>query len=357
MDFGGLKQMTIYLDVLQVSSHTIIRRTRKLALPGKVLVALGDAVRPMDIVAETTSPAEVITLDVARGLGVSLAEMDTCLLRKPGDMLKEGDLIAQCEGALTRLVRSPVDGVLLDVSRGKAVLATGRQVVSLRAGMIGIVEDVFPEYGVELRVEGSLVQSAWGNGQVGEGTLQVIASESEEEEALALTSGAILVLNSLTDPLWFERILTYELSGLVTGWMSFELLEMAAGCAVPILVLSGFGEGQMDPVTWELLSTKNGETCCLNAKPVDPFLGQRPELILPAEGGKPKEGLGFRVALALGQRVRILTGEVKGQSGKVVRLEEPLTFESGLTFPAVTVDLLGGDQVQVPQQDLVILGK
>ncbi len=347
--------MPIFLDVLQVSPHTVIQRTRKLTKPGKVLASLGDAVRPNDIVAEVAFPAEVITLDIARGLGVSIAEVDTCALRKPGDILKEGDLIAQCEGTLTRLVRSPVDGTLLDISRGKAVLASGRRIDSLRAGMIGVVEDIFPEYGVQLRVEGRLVQGAWGNGRLGEGTLRVLASESVDAEEFDLAAGTILALNSLDDPAWFERVQKYELSGIVAGWMTLELLERAAGCPIPVLVLSGFGEGQMDPVTMELLSAKDGETCCLNTTPADLFLGQRPELIIPSEKGKPKETLGFRAMLTPGQRVRILTGAARGQSGKVVSLESPLLFESGLTFPAATIDLLDGKQIQVPQQDLVIL--
>lgn len=350
-------EMPIYLDVLQVSPHTIIRRICRLTLPGKVLVSPGDDVRPQEIVAEATLQAGVISLDIERGLGVSREEADACVLRKPGDRLKEGDLIAQCEGTLTRLIRSPADGTLLDVSRGKAVLATGYQTFTVQAGLIGVVEDIFPEYGIQLRVEGSLVQGEWGNGRMGEGTLQVFEETSTEEEGeLSLVPGSILALNALTDPKWFRFANARELSGLVVGWMPFEMQATAADCAVPVLVLSGFGEGQMDPLTWDLLSSRTGEPCCVNATPADPFLGQRPELIIPSEQGEPEDALGFQTLLTPGQRVRILTGAAKGKSGKVVSLEGPLLFESGFTFPAATIDLLDGKQVQVPQQDMVILG-
>ncbi len=350
--------MTIFLDVLQVSPHTIIRRIRRLTVPGKVLVSLGDTVHPDEIVAEAALPSGVVTLDIAHGLGVSTEEADACVLRKPGDHLKEGDPIAQCEGTLTRLVRSPADSTLVDVSLGKAVLTTAIQAFPIQAGMIGVVEDIFPEYGVQLRVEGSLVQGEWGNGRMCEGTLQAFEDTSPiEERELSLVPGSVLVLNSLIDPVWFELAVKHELSGLVTGWMSFELRRMAAECDVPILVLSGFGVGEMDPVTWDLLSSKTGETCCVNATPADPFLGQRPELVIPGEQGELEESLGFQAALTTGQRVRILAGPARGQSGKVIGLEGPLLFESGFTFRAATIHLLNGKQIQVPQQDLVILGK
>jgi hypothetical protein len=322
-----------------------------------VLVSLGDAVRPEDTLAEATLPAGVITLDIARGLGVSIEEADTCALRVPGDRLKEGDLIAQCEGALTRLVRSPADGVLMDISRGKVLLTTGIQSLTIQARMIGLVEDIFPEYGVHLRVEGSLVQGEWGNGRMGEGTLQLLEDTTPEGEERSITPSSVLAMKTLTDSVWFDLAVEHGFSGLVTGWLSFDLRAMAAASEVPVLVLSGFGEGQMDQITWDLLSSKAGETCSINASPTNLFLGQRPELIIPAEGKKPEDALGFQAGLAVGQWVRILAGAARGQGGKVVSLEEPLMFESGLTFPAATIDLMDGKQVQVPHQDLVILGK
>ena len=349
--------MPVYLDVLQVSAHTIVRRKHCLAAPGKVLVSVGKTVGPEDILAETAFPAGLITLDIERGLGVSAKEADSCMVRKPGDELKEGDLIAQCEGALTRLVRSPVDGTLLDIGRGKAVLAAGTQVLSLKAGMIGEVEEIFPEYGVQLRAEGGLVQGEWGNGRLGEGPLQWIEEPSTEGEDLSLTPGSVPVIETLNDPAWFDLAIENGLSGLVTGWMACDLWALAARCDIPVLVLSGFGEGQMDPVSRELLSAKTGQMCSVNTKPADLFLGQRPELIIPDEPGKSEETLGFQAALTVGQRVRLLTGAAKGQTGTVVKLKAPLMFESGLTLLAATIDLADGKQVQVPQQDLVILGK
>ena len=84
--------------------------------------------------------------------------------------------------------------------------------------------------------------------------------------------------------------------------------------------------------------------------------GERPELVIPEEGQTPEKALGPQAQLAVGQRVRILTGAAIGQVGRLAQLEGPLMFESGFAFPVATVVLASGAEVQVPQQDLVILG-
>jgi hypothetical protein len=343
--------MANMVDVLQVSPHTLIQRIRRLPLAGRVLVAIGDAVRPTDLIAEAVLPAGVMTLDVGRGLGVSPQEADACALRKPGDKIKAGDLLAQCEGTLPRAVRAPADGVLVDYSRGKAILSTRELKVTIQAGMPGVVEDIFPEFGAKIRVEGGLVQGEWGNGGCAEGPLQVLERLDLEDEDLILTAGEILVLPAVTEPSVFEAVRTADLAGLVTFWLAPTLMAQAAACAAPVLVVSGFGEGAVDPQAWDLLQASQGKLSGLNAGG-----GQRPELIIPGESASPDEALGLQAALAVGQRVRILTGAAAGQAGVVSRLEAPLMFESGFAYPTATIDLIDGQQVQVPQRNLVILG-
>ena len=345
------------VDVLQVSQFSIIQRTRRLPVAGRVLVAAGDAVRPADLVAEAVLPAGVITLAVDRGLGVGPQEADACALRQPGDVLREGDLLAQCEGTLTRAVRAPADGTLIDFSRGKAIIATGESKISLQAGMPGVVEDITPEFGVTLRAEGSLVQAEWGNGGIAEGPLRVLDSlEFEDEGEDEIEAGEILALPSVDSREAFDLIRRRDLAGLITFWMAPKLMRAVKQWHIPLLVVSGMGAGEVDPKAWEILLGNQGKVGSLNAGPALDSSGQRPELIIPGEGTKPDSTLGLQAALAAGQRVRILTGAAMGQVGLVSELEAPLMFESGFAFPIATVELASGALVQVPQQDLVILG-
>ena len=347
------------VDVLQISQHTIIQRTRRLPMAGRVLVAAGDAVSAADILAEAVLPSGVITLAVDRGLGISSQEADACALRKPGDMLHEGDLLAQCEGALTRAVRAPADGKLIDFSHGKAVIATQETRVTVQAGLPGVVEDIFPEFGATIRAEGRFMQGEWGNGGICEGPLQLLDSleAEEDEEEVTFSSGAILVVPAVDSAGVFDLVRKNEMAGLVTFWLSPGLKRAAETLGVPMVVISGFGVNcEVDPWAWELLQDSQGKLGSLNAAFTLDRFGERPELVIPGEGQTPEKALGPQAQLAVGQRVRILTGAAIGQVGRVAQLEGPLMFESGFAFPVATVVLASGAEVQVPQQDLVILG-
>jgi hypothetical protein len=344
------------VDVFQVAKQMVIERERRLPLAGRVLVSVGDAVQPDDVIAEALLPSGVIILDIAQGLGVPVEDAGDCLQRQPGEMVGTGDLLAQFEGRLTRAIRAPADGLLVDFSRGKMTLAATEAKVTVTAGMSGEVTDVIPEFGATLRAEGGLIQGEWGNGGNCEGPLKVIEALEADEELTApdLTAGEILVLPAVSDGIVFDWVREKNLAGLVTFWLAPTLLAEAKALNVPVLVISGLGAGSVDPVAWALLTERAGERGCLTAENLG--IG-RPELILQGEAKKPEKALGLQAALAVGQRVRILTGDATGLVGLVTQLEAPLLFESGFSFPAATIVLVDGNQVQVPQQNLVILGE
>lgn len=352
----------MFADVLQVSPHTIIQRTRQLPMEGRVLVVLGDAVQPDDVIAEAILPAGVITLDLCRGLGLLPEAADACVVRKPGDALKEGDLIAQYEGKLTRLVQAPADGRLVELRHGKAILSTGSVDIQARAGMIGVVADVLPASGALLRTEGSLIQGIWGNGRWGAGELKVVNGQDEDKQEhdldtdMALEAGRILAVPELADTAIFTQAAAVELAGLICGTLTPDLIGLAEAWDKPVIVLQGFEAQPVDPVAWELLASLQGHVAGINAQPTDLLAGCRPEVVIPREGGEPEAAMGFQAELKVGQRVRLLSGPAVGRTGKISALENEGAFESGLHCPAVVVKLREGDRLTLPQQNVVILG-
>ena len=141
-----------------------IKRVRMLPFPGRVLVNEGQQVHPGDILAEAKVPADLVFVDVSKGLGVPPQKSGAYLLRKIGETLEEGDVLAQYEGLFTRLVRMPLKGLFLDFVEGRAVFSTGFDVISLGAAMMGIVETVIPgsalccqQEGVFYKVSGEMV--------------------------------------------------------------------------------------------------------------------------------------------------------------------------------------------------------
>ncbi len=354
--------VTMLADVFQVSPHTIIQRTRLLPLMGRVLVSLGDAVQPRDVVAETILPAKTVSLDICRGLGLSEEEIKEYILSKPGDVLRKGDRIAQREGTVSRVICAPEDGTLIDVSRGKVLLGTDTTVMQVQAGLTGIVTDVFPELGVCLRSEGGLVQGVWGNGRCGSGTLSMPSVISDGESAGteqirdSLLPGNLLAIEHCIDMDLLQKIMDVGMAGLVCGTLAPGLIPLAATWDQPVIVLQGFEPQPVDPVCWEFFVSRIGTVASINATPTNLWQGERPEVLFPYEGGEPERALPFRVELAAGQRVRILAGPAVGRTGKIVALGEETEFESGLRYPTTTVQLREGDRLTVPQQNLAVLG-
>lgn len=360
--FEEVREGKMIVDVIRVAPVLEIRRTRKLPVSGRVLVKKGEMVHPQDVIAEALIPGNVVMLDLARGLGLSPHEVKTCLVREKGEALKEGDVIAQCEGAFPRLVRAPVEGVFLECHQGRAALATGTSRIELQAGMIGEVERVIAGFGVTLSARGSLVQGLWGNGKIGEGVIEVLGSPMETpikvsalkklENGQVIAGGVCLHAEVLT------ACETAGISGLILGSLAPELVPMAAALPFPMIVLQGFGALPPDPYIFECLRDRTGDAAAINAQAVDVFRGERPEIIIPHDVGTPSPAMGFREQLKVGQQVRVMSGTAMGQSGAIIELTETnAQFESGLESSGALVQLTSGETDEMPAQNLVIVNQ
>lgn len=347
-------------DVVSVASVLDIHRIRRLPFPGNILVKVGESVHPENVIAEAFVPGEILMLDVVRGLGISPSETAACLVRELGENLKQGDVIAQFEGAFPRLIRAPVEGTLMDCHQGRVVLATGVTYFRIQAGIIGVVEDLIPEYGAVLSTRGSLLQGVWGNGRVGAGVLKVIdlpfedllepSNDDSIESGQLLATGKCLHADSLA------YLVEIEPAGLIFGGLSPELIPIARELPMPVIVLQGFGDLPPDPDLMALLKSREGEMASVNACESNLFDGVRPEVIIPKAVGESEKELGFRVKLAVGQWVRVLSGKALGQAGEVVELLETRTeFESGLALQTAVIQLQNGETTHIPQQNLIIL--
>ncbi|QUL97989.1 MAG: hypothetical protein IMF26_07900 [Candidatus Fermentithermobacillus carboniphilus] len=101
------------------SMITLIRKTRKLPLPGEVLVKAGDLVDPDTPVARIAlRPGIPWVIPAARLLGIEPQNLSKCMLVKVGDKVKTKDVIARAEQGLygRKELESPTDGVIEDVS-------------------------------------------------------------------------------------------------------------------------------------------------------------------------------------------------------------------------------------------------
>ena len=351
----------ISVDVVRSGSNIELQRTRQLPLPGQVLVKEGDEVAPEDVIAETTISSGIRLVNLYRALNLSSEEVEGCLVREVGDTLEEGDVIAQAEGVIPRLVRAPADGILLDVNDGQAVLAADETIFRVQSGVIGRIQKVIPEYGAVIQTRGSLIQGMWGNGKVGQGALRVLidkqeglldAADLDEVEKGDLLAGGVC-LNGTVLVTAVER----EAAGIIVIRLAPELIPTALDMAIPVIVVGGFGPGLPDQRTVDILRLGAGKMACVNAVDVDRSQGHRPEVIIPQEDGKAEELLGFQGVIEVGMQVRLLSGEFVGRVGEVEACaKSPVEFPSGLELPSVLIRLENGEAVSASSQNLVILG-
>ncbi|MBE3519497.1 MAG: hypothetical protein IMW97_04235 [Firmicutes bacterium] len=98
---------------------TLIRKVRKLPLPGEVLVKKGQMVEPDDPVARlAVRPGIPWVIPAARLLGIEPEELPAAMLVKVGDRVRTQDVIARTERGLygRKEITSPTDGTIEDIS-------------------------------------------------------------------------------------------------------------------------------------------------------------------------------------------------------------------------------------------------
>jgi len=348
------------VGVVRRAKFIDIRRIRRLPVPGNVLVKLGEAVQPEDVIAEAHIPTKVQSLDIARGLGVLPSEAASFMVRDLGEVVQQGDVIAQYDGSLPRLVRAPVGGKLLDWQNGQVILASGAKFEQVKAVMIGEASEIILNFGAVIRTQGCLIQGVWGNGRAGSGVLTLLDPKLEEPldafEMDALEQGQVLAAGYCSQKDVFPLLVKKSLAGLILGSLAPELIGIAKGQPFPIIVLQGFGRIPSDLLSVSLLTDCAGEQACINACDRDVFKSTRPEVMIPLKDGEPDIELGSRSQLALGQWVQVIGGKAFGQTGEVVALSTDETlFESGINLPSVQVRLHSDEEITVPSQNLVIL--
>lgn len=349
------------VDVICTASYLNIRRICKLPYPGQVLVKEGMDVKPGDIIAEAKVPAEVMMLDISKGLGITPEETSACLIREVDENLEQGDVIAQCEKTLPRIFRAPVDGRILSYQKGQMALSTKFAKATLHANMVGKIAEVVPEYGAVISVQGSLIQGVWGNGRSGIGQLH--AADIPIDKPLTgsvlddLTSEHVLAGGLCQDSDFLEACESKEIAGLILGTIAPDLIPKVQSFNFPVILLLGFGETAPAEDLFDLLTSSDGMTVVVNACLVDHFAGKRPEIIIPKEEGNSERELGFRKKLEVGDQVRIISSKANHRSGKVVQLfENDQLYDNNLAFPTALVKLQSMEKIKVPQQNLVVIG-
>jgi hypothetical protein len=341
-----------------------LQRERLLPAPGEVAVQENQRVDAATIVARATLAKHHRLVEIARKLGVPPRRLDAFLVKHEGDLVKKGELLAaRRELLLPREVLSPVDGTIVAVGEGKALIAVTEPPMEVRAGMPATVTKVITDYGATLETVGALLEGVWGNGQEAFGVLRVIGSGLADPltpEAVEVElRGTVIAVGVLPDVSALGKLAEISARGLVVGSVYSELIPDLQKLSMPVLVVEGFGAQGFSLATHTLLASNMGREAWVNAQTWDQFTGRRPEVIIPLPS--PSQAPGVPVngeALRAGLRVRVVRGQGTGFVGQILALSDDVLFAtSGVRTRLATVKLeeSADPPVLVPFANLEIL--
>ncbi|MEO0093867.1 MAG: hypothetical protein ABIK67_06410 [candidate division WOR-3 bacterium] len=367
-----------YTPGLKVTERTLVRKDRRLPLSGEVLVSVGQKVAGNDVVARTALPGNVTTLNVAGLLGVPPEDITGMMLKKVGEQIEKGEVIAQSKGffgLFKSAVRSPIKGTIESVSEitGQVILREPPQPVEVTAYIDGEVVEVYPTEGVLVETIASLVQGIFGIGGETRGELLTVVNSPNDvltaSEIDEKCKDKIIIGGSLCDFSALEKAKVVGAKGIVVGGIEDETLKKFLGyelgvaitgsekVGLTLVITEGFGRMRMADHTFRLLSSLNGKIGSMNGATQIRAGVIRPEVIVPCEDkkGEIKSSI-TEGGLAIGMPVRIIRQPYFGLLGKVTALPVDLqTIETESKVRVLEVELENGKRILLPRANVEII--
>lgn len=363
-----------------MTETTIVKKTRRLPLPGIIRVNLGDKVSFDTVVADCTIPGDITTENVAGILDFEPDDINTFMLKKVGEKVGKDEPIAMTSlifGRFKKYVRSPIEGNVEQISEisGQVVIRGTSKPLSLRAYMPGTISSIIPNEGVIIETYATFIQGIFGIGGETYGEIRVIESSDEiltPDHIRPDCSGKIIVGGCLVTTDVIKKAIEVGVKGIVVGGMhDKDLVDFVGheiGVAITghedlglVLILTeGFGQMNMSAKTFALLKKYSGKLACINGATQIRAGVIRPEIIIPrgnvdiskldASNEISSEGL------KLGTSVRIIGEPYFGALGYVHSLPVELQYvETESKVRVLEVELEDGRRVIVPRANVEII--
>lgn len=375
--------MAAYTPGLTVSSDTVITKTRRLPLKGKVLVERGALVSPDTIVARAELPGVMHSVKAAAALGIEPNDLPAVLGVAVGDTVQKGQVIAQTRG-LWGLFRSEAKsnaaGVVELVSpvTGTVGVREPSTPIEVAAYLPGVISDILPGEGATITAHGALVQGIFGVGGERRAPLRAAVSAPDkpltENDLTSDMAGCLVVGGANVSLAALRRAAEVGVSGIVVGGIVDEDLIAFLGHDIGVaitghedipfsLVLTeGFGTIAMARRTFDLLTTLEGRAASFSGATQIRAGVIRPEIIVAVEttqasqttsSASPAEDGG---ALAVGAPIRIIREPYFGVLATVAALPPALTrVASGAEVRVLEARLPSGELVTVPRANVELL--
>ncbi|MGI6357237.1 MAG: hypothetical protein ACOX2K_00830 [Bacillota bacterium] len=280
-----------------------IHRSRRLPIPGEVLVQRGQQVAADTVIAYTEIPGVPIPVKVALRLSIEPKHIHRFMLKQEGDMVEAGEALAvhtSLFGLSRDYVYSPRGGTVESISpqTGVVVVREPSIPVSTLAYLPGEVEELIPGEGAVIKATGLVLTGVFGVGNERFGPLLVpVEHPGQALSPDMLTSaarGAVVVGGGTVSAEVLKRAAQLQVAAIVSGSVSSAALVEYLGyeVGVPItgqedvvstlIITSGFGSLPMDPELFGLLQASAGKMVSVNGTTHLRSQLIKPEVFIPA---------------------------------------------------------------------------
>ena len=367
-----------YTPGLKVKLATVVYKTRRLPVPGEVLVKEKEKVNYDTIIARAYIRGDPEIVKAAMLLGVEPEDLPEYMTKKVGDKVAEGEVIARYTalfGLIKKMVPSPIDGTVESISTATGqVIIRGLPVpIEVNAYIPGEVVEVLPREGAIIKTNAAFVQGIFGIGGETHGKIK-IAVDSPEEELTAdhinsEDKGAILIGGSLVTLEALRKGVEVGVSCIVAGGIHHKDLKEFMGeeigvaitgqeeVGLTLIITEGFGRMRMSQRTFNLLKRFEGYMASANGATQIRAGVIRPEIIIPHEEHY-EEASGDELAAGMipGTPVRIIREPYFGAVGRVISLPVELQqIQTRSYVRVVEVELEDGRVVIVPRANVEII--
>ncbi len=367
-----------YTPGLKVTDRHLVRKNRILPLKGNVLVQVGQTVAPDDVVARTELPGDAKLMNVANLLAVDPSEVPSKMLKKEGDTVQEGEIIASTKsffGVFKSQAAAVMTGTIEKVNSvtGQVLLRGPSLPVEVKAYVSGRVVEIRPQEGCVVETWASFVQGIFGVGGETNGELMMACQQPDQgltpDLIRADMAGKVIVGGSRVTAEALQKAIQLGVRGVVTGGFDDkdlrDLLGYDLGVAITgtetlgitLIVTEGFGDINMAAKTFALLKAKAGQSACINGATQIRAGVIRPEIVIPMAAPADGEAVAVEhiASLDIGSPVRVIRMPHFGRIGTVSALPtEPQVLASGSKARVLEVDF-GGEKAIVPRANVELI--
>jgi hypothetical protein len=369
-----------YTPGLKRKEFYMVRKDRELPILGEVLVKEGDEVQPESPVARALVPGEPHVINVSYELSIIAEDLARFMLKKRGDTVEKGEILALKKGFLGLFKSecvSPYTGTveLISEQSGQVIIRESPVPVEVKAYISGTIEKVTPKQGVVVKTPAAYIQGIFGIGGETSGELMMMskthADVSDSTDITSKCARKILVFGALVDIMSLRKAIEIGVKGIIVGGIMGtdlkNLLGVQIGVAITgheniglsLIITEGFGKMNMSEKTFELLKKFEGKLASINGSTQIRAGVMRPEIVVPydiASTRLSREETFISKGLMVGTQVRLIREPYYGALGFISRLPVELqTLESESSVRVLDVKLEDGRTVTIPRANVEII--